>query len=488
MSEHDLQRHERAEEYMAVLLQTYSKSELYALAGWGIGIEGGLIDNPLAQQSKIVTIDGVATHAEIPRGQPLVDDLDPFELRPDSPLYQLFEFPPIRRQFAIGQLGLSRDVPFINYRSRGQHEFQVALEGLKAAVKLGLNPRDQLFAFIAGAMHDPHPVLGDTSKELFGIDETDAMIAYWDEKHNPFWNQWLEAVSKIFPLQIAFDELKEFVAWVIRRQDNSLPGVLTHGPSKSELDLDFFSFTAVDAVGMKSQSLNVFDARYDSSAERQAIAESLPQFSDRMTELREGMLTFNNSDEGLGRLKQRQIIYFDEIDIRPHLEIYQGHLLVSDPDTFHRLAQLSAVLYESHYYHPNNLGPEWMFSKKVRRDPSRYPPIQDFLRLTDQGMINRLGDTPAGYWTERQAHHGWKMAEGKNDGRFPRDRAVEGVYPPVNLRLSTLVQDKNGKIGPWKELFPQEAESLLRLEQRSGKPITLVHTGGRRSETDEIAV
>lgn len=299
------------------------------------------------------------------------------------------------------------------------------------------------------------------------------MTAYWDEKYSEFWSRWPEAVSKNFHLRVSFNDLKEFIERVVRRQEHSLPGVLIHGPSKSELDLDFFTFTAIDALGTQSQVLNFFDARYDSDAETETVTGSLPPFSDRMTELQQEMLAFD-SPEGLGRLKWRKTIYFHEIDIRPHLEIYQDHLLVGDPAAFHRLAQLSAALYESHYYHPNNLGPEWVFIKEVRRDPNRYPPIQDFLRLTDQGIINRLRGTPAERWTKRKAHHGWRMVEGENDGRFPSDRSVEGIYPPVNLRLSTLVRGRQDRIGPWKELFPKEAEPLLALEQRSGQEITLV--------------
>lgn len=134
-----------------------------------MGIAGGFTGNSRSQSFETVTIDGVATHAEIPRGQPLVDDLDPLELRPNSTLYPLFEFPPIRKQFAIGQLGLNRGVPFINRHLRGQHEFQVAMEGLKTAVKLGLPPKDQLFAFIAGATHDPIPRWEIRAKSCLGL-------------------------------------------------------------------------------------------------------------------------------------------------------------------------------------------------------------------------------------------------------------------------------------------------------------------------------
>ncbi len=464
-------------EHQEALLQTYSRAELNALAEWGIEFEGASPSNPTVEFShQVVVSDGVATNAEIPRGHPLVDDLDPLELKPNCPLYSLFEFPPIRRRFAIGQLGLNRDAPLANRHTRGQHEFQVAMEGLKAAVKLGLPPRDQLLAFVAGATHDPHPALGDAAKNLLGISEVDAADEYWIEKNSSFWEGWLEKISANFGLRISFDDLQKFIQQVIRRQEHSLPGVLAHGPSKSELDLDFFAFTAVDTIGMQ-QALRVLDSRYDSPEEQASVELPLP-FSDRMLRLRDGILEFDQLED-LGRLKWRIPIYLHEIDIRPHLTVHQGHLLISDPATFHRLVQLSAVLYEAHYYHSNNLGPEWMFAREIRDQPRVYPPAQDFLRLTDQGIINRLRGTPAERWTQNEAHHGWKIYPGKNNGQFSPESAVEGEYPPVNLRLSTLVRDQNGRIGPWKDLFTEEAKPLLALESKSGQPITLVWDGNQ---------
>jgi hypothetical protein len=100
------------------------------LAFWGILPEGDArISSYHDQRKTIVSIGGVLTEAEEPSGQPLIDGIDPLALSPESLLYELSDFPPVRRMFSVGRLGLNREAPFINIPSRGQHEFQVGVEG-----------------------------------------------------------------------------------------------------------------------------------------------------------------------------------------------------------------------------------------------------------------------------------------------------------------------------------------------------------------------
>ncbi|GEM_PF-5641692 len=450
----------------------FSPEELEKLEGWGIFPEGDAkLSSYRDKRKKIVGVGGVLTEAEEPRGQLLIDGIDPLALSPESPLYDLSTFPPIKHLFSIGRLGLNREAPFINVPSRGQHAFQVGLEGLKFGIKNGWPRRDQLLAFIAGLTHDPHPAFGDAAKATFGISEADVMKEYFLDGNSPWWNSWLKLVDDKFGIKLSYPEIKGFIERVIRRQENTLPGVITHGPNKDRLDLDFWAYTVEDARAAV-QSVMMPDARYDPETHPLTQVAML-SFAERMVQLRAGLLDFDNLED-LGRLKEGIWFYLQEVDIRPYLKIVDGQLTVANPTIFRNLVQLAAVLYEGHYFHPNTLGPEFMFAKEINANSDSYPSIGEFTALTDSQLAVKLKGTPAGEWLKGENHHGWRIV---SDGSYhPRQDEIimKAAYPKVNLRLSTPVVDANDKIGSWKELFPSEAEPLIVLERRSGQEIILV--------------
>lgn len=450
----------------------FPPEELRELENWGIFPEGDIRFQSFHDQGLVtVGINSVLTETEEPSGQPLVDGIDPLALSPESPLYDLSTFPPIKRLFSIGKLGLNREAPFINVPSRGQHAFQVGLEGLKFAIKNDWSRRDQLLAFVAGLAHDPHPGFGDAAKATFGISEADVMGEYFLDEHSLWWNSWLKLIDDKFGIKLSYSEIKDFIERAIRRQENTLSGVITHGASKDRLDLDFWTYTVEDARGA-IQLVRMPDARYDAKTHPLTQVARLP-FAERMVQLRAGLLDFDNLED-LGRLKESVWIYLQEVDIRPYLEIIDGQLVVTDPTIFHNLVQLAAVLYEGHYFHPNTLGPEFMFAREINADRNSYPSIAEFTVLTDSQLAERLKSTPAGEWLKGENHHGWRMIASDKVVSPADALAIEAIYPKVNLRLSTPVMDTNGKIGSWKELFPEEAEPLLALEQRGGQAIMLI--------------
>ena len=449
----------------------FPPEELKQLEYWGILPEGDIRLRPYHDQKTAIGIGGVLTEAEEPNGQSLIDGIDPLALSPESSLYELSTFSPVRRLFSIGRLGLNREAPFINVPSRGQHAFQVGLEGLKFGIKNGWSRGDQLLAFIAGLTHDPHPAFGDAAKATFGISEADVMEEYFLDGNNSWWNSWLKIVDDKFGIKLSYPEIKDFIEGVIRRRENALSGVIVHGTSKDRFDLDFWTYTVEDARAA-IQSVRMPDARYD--AEIHPLAQvTRPPFAERMLELRTGLLDFDNLED-LGRLKKGVWIYFQEVDIRPYLKIIDGQLVVTNPTIFRNLAQLAAVLYESHYFHPNTLGPEFMFAQEINANRASYPTIEEFTTLTDSQLADMLKNTPAGEWLKGENHHGWRMVADKSFGSQPAKVKVEAKYPKINLRLSTPVMGTNGKIGSWKELFPKEAEPLEALEQRGGQKITLI--------------
>lgn len=454
-----------------VIERFFPPEELKQLEYWGIFPEGDIRLQPFHDQGLVtVGINSVLTETEEPNGQPLVDGIDPLSLSPESPLYDLSTFLPIKRLFSIGKLGLNREAPFINVPSRGQHAFQVGLEGLKFGIKNGWSRRDQLLAFIAGLTHDPHPAFGDAAKATFGISEADVMGEYFSDKHNSWWNSWSDTVNDKFGVKLSYPEIKDFIECVIRRQENTLPGVITHGVSKDRLDLDFWTYTVEDARAA-IQSVRMPDARYDAETHPLAQVARLP-FAERMVQLRAGLLDFDNLED-LGRLKESVWIYFQEVDIRPYLKIIDSQLVVTNPTIFRNLVQLATVLYEGHYFNPNTLGPEFMFAKEINANRVNYPSIEEFITLTDSQLAERLKGTPAGEWLKGENHHGWRMVTDESYNPRPTEVMVGAAYPKVNLRLSTPVMDR-GRIGPWKELFPEEAESLLALEQQGGQAIMLI--------------
>lgn len=455
-----------------VIERFFPPEELKQLEYWGIFPEGDIKFQPFHDQGLVtVGINSVLTETEEPNGQPLVDGIDPLALSPESPLYDLSTFPPIKRLFSIGKLGLNREAPFINVPSRGHHAFQVGLEGLKFGIKNGWSRRDQLLAFIAGLTHDPHPAFGDAAKATFGISEADVMGEYFSDAHNSWWNSRLDTVNDKFGVKLSYPEIKDFIECVIRRQENTLPGVITHGVSKDRLDLDFWTYTVEDARAA-IQSVRMPDARYD--AETHPLTQvPRPSFGDRMAQLRSGLLDFDNLED-LGRLKESVWIYFQEVDVRPYLKTMDGRLVVTNPTIFCNLVQLAAVLYEGHYFHPNTLGPEFMFAREINADRASYPSIEEFTTLTDFQLAERLKGTPAGEWLKGENHHDWRMIENGKNISSADTLVVEATYPKVNLRLSTPVMDANGGIGPWKELFAKEAEPLIALEQKGGQKIMLI--------------
>lgn len=450
----------------------FPPEELRALSFWGILPEGDTRISLYCDRGKTITsIGGVLTEAEQPNGQPLIDGVDPLALSPESPLYELSAFPPVKRLFSVGRLGLSREAPFINIPSRGQHEFQLGVEGVKFAIKNGWSQPDQLLVFVAGQTHDPHPGFGDAAKAIFGISEADVMKEYFSDEYSSWWNSWLKIVDNKFGIKLSYPEIKGFIERVIRRQEHALPGVIAHGPSKDCLDLDFWTYTVEDARAA-IQMIRMPDARFD--PERHPLVQvARLEFSDRMLELRSGLLDFDNLED-LGRLRESAWIYFQEVDIRPYLKIIDGQLVVTNPTIFHNLIQLAAVLYEGHYFHPNTLGPEFMFAREINADRNCYPSIGEFTSLTDFELAERLKETPAGKWLKGKNHHSWRMVFGGSYRPRQDEITVGAKYPKVNLRLSTPVMDENGKIGQWKELFPEEAAPLVSFEQQSGKEITLV--------------
>jgi hypothetical protein len=449
----------------------FPPEELQALAFWGILPEGDArISSYHDQRKTIVSIGGVLTEAEEPSGQPLIDGIDPLALSPESLLYELSDFPPVRRMFSVGRLGLNREAPFINIPSRGQHEFQVGVEGLKFAIKNGWSRRDQLLAFIAGLTHDPHPAFGDAAKATFGISEADVMKEYFLDEHHSWWNSWLKIVDDKFDIKLSYPEIKDFIERVIRRQENGLPGIIIHGTSKDRFDLDYWIYTVEDARAA-IQLVRMPDARYD--VEPHPLTQVVrPSFAERMAQLRAGLLDFDNLED-LGRLKESIWVYFQEVDIRPYLKIVDSQLVVTNPTIFRNLAQLAAVLNEGHYFHPNTLGPEFMFAQAINANRDSYPSIGEFTTLTDFQLAERLKGTPAGEWLKGENHHGWRMVADGSCRPRQGEMMVEAAYPKVNLRLSTPVMDANGKIVPWKELFPREAEPLVALERKSGQRIKL---------------
>lgn len=466
----DVDSEQRVNELHSVLEKSFSPDQLRQLKRWGIVPEGAV---PMELRPGIIEVTnlGVITGKENPDGQPLDDEIDPLVLSADSPLYSLLQWSPLKRLWGIGQLGLNRDVPIHNRRSRGRHILQVGFEGLKAAVRLGLTPPDQFLAFVAGVTHDPHPGLGDAAKMALGISETEVAKLYFTGENEIFLKNWVERVAKTCGIEIFFPDLRQFIERMIKREETSLPAELIHGSNRTQADLDFWTFTVIDAIGAL-QTIFFTDSRFDTIP-----WDSGQPFPERMSRLRQGLLQFDQVED-LGRLNPSIPVTLQEIDIRPSLVAENNQLVITDPEAFHRLVQLAAVLYEAHYYHPNNLGPELMFAREITKNRNLYPSDDEFMTLADRELVDRLCDTPAGRWLRHESYHNWRMVEGENDGRFSSDRAVEGVYPPVNLRLSTLVRDQSGRIGPWKELFPEEAKPLVTLEQRSEKPITLVHTGG----------
>ena len=449
----------------------FPPEELRQLEYWGIFPEGDARLQHLHEPGNIIVgIASVLTPAEEPHGQPLEDKIDPLALSPESPLYHLVSFPLIRRLFSIGRLGLSRGAPFINWPSRGQHAFQVGLEGLKFAVKKGWTRSEQLRAFIAGSTHDPHPGFGDAAKIALGIKEEDIVGEYFQGDNQEFWENWLKEIDEHFGIKFTYQDVKDFIERVVRREEGSLPGVISHGPSRDSLDLDFWEYTVADARAA-FQAVMMPDARYDLEA-HPLTQVARPSFAERMTQLRAGLLGFDNLED-LGRLKEGVWIYFQEVDIRPYLKIIDGQLAATNPTIFRNLAQLAAVLYEGHYFHPNTLGPEFMFAQAINADRASYPSIGEFTTLTDSQLAEKLKGTSAGEWLNGENHHGWRIV---SDGSYRLRQGeiiMKAAYPKVNLRLSTPVMYR-GEIGPWKELFPKEAEPLVALERRSGQRITLV--------------
>ena len=314
----------------------FPPEELRKLEYWGIFPEGDARLLPYFDPEKTIVSDsGVLTKAEEPNGQPLIDGIDPLALSPESPLYELSTFPPVKRLFSIGRLGLNREAPFINVPSRGQHAFQVGLEGLKFGIKNGWSQRDQLLAFIAGLTHDPHPAFGDAAKATFGISEADVMKEYFLDENSSWWNSWLKTVDDKFDIKLSYPEIKSFIERVIRRQENTLPGAIVHGTSKDRLDLDFWTYTVEDARAA-IQSVRMPDARYDPETHPLAQIARSP-FAERMAQLRAGLFDFDNLED-LGRLKEGVWIYFQEVDIRPYLKIVDGQLIVTNPIIFRNLA------------------------------------------------------------------------------------------------------------------------------------------------------
>lgn len=448
----------------------FSPETVKNLERWGIVPEG---KNPAPRQAtrELLTADGIITAAEAPRGQPLEDEIDPLELSPDSPLYSLLTFTPVKRLWSIGRLGLSRDAPFINSPSRGQHALQTGLEALKFSVTQQRSITDQLLSFVAGATHDPHPALGDAAKMALGIREEDVLPEYFRDEHIALWEQWLGQIDQKLWIRIQLNELRGFIERVVRREESTVPGMIAHGPSKDVLDLDFWTYTIGDVQALV-QAVLFPDARYDDGID--PIRETIMPFEERMDELRDGLIRFDHIED-LGRLRHRIPIYLHEIDIRPHLCVMDEKLVVTDAAVFHRLVQVAAVLHEAHYFNPNNLGPEVMFAREIQRERQRYPTNREFMTLTDGEIVQRLQGTPAERWLSGAEHHGWSVV---GEHAFPPHNAllVETKYPTAKLRLSTRVMDERGRIGPWKDLFPKEAEPLLALERRSGNEIILMRT------------
>lgn len=451
-----------------VIERFFSPETVKNLKRWGIVPEG---KNPVSRQTtqELLTVDGIITAAEAPSGQPLEDEIDPLELSPDSPLYSLLTFPPVKRLWSIGRLGLSRDAPFINSPSRGQHAFQTGLEALKFSVTQKWSIRDQFLSFIAGATHDPHPALGDAAKMALGIREEDVLSEYFRDEHTALWEQWLGRMNQNLGIRIQLNELRGFIERVVRREESTVPGMIAHGPSKDVLDLDFWTYTVGDVQALV-QAVLFPDARYDYGID--PMRETLMPFEERMDDLRYGLIHFDHIED-LGRLRHRIPIYLHEIDIRPHLGAMDEKLVVTDAAVFHRLVQMAAVLHEAHYFNPNNLGPEVMFSREIQRERHRYPTNREFMTLTDGDIVQRFQGTPAGRWLSGAEHHGWSIV---GEHAFsPHDALlVETTYPTAKLRLSTRVMDERGRIGPWKELFPEEAVPLVALERQSGKEVTLM--------------
>lgn len=450
----------------------FSPRELRELEYWGIFSEGDpRLLSYRDRRKTLIGIGGVLTEAEEPNGQPLIDGIDPLALSSESPLYDLSTFQPIRRLFSIGKLGLSREAPFINIPSRGQHAFQVGVEGLKFAARNGWSKQDKLLAFIAGLTHDPHPGFGDAAKITFQIREEDVMKEYFSDTYILWWNSWLKLMEDHFDVASNYQNVKGFIERVITRQDRSLPGVITHGTTKNCLDLDFWTYTIEDARAA-TQLVRMPDKRYDTEADALARIARL-SFGDRIAQLHAGLLDFDSQND-LGRLKESVWIDFQEVDIRPYLQIVNGEFVSTQPAIFHNLVRLAAVLYESYYFHPNVLGPEFMFAKEINANLARYPSVEEFTTLTDSQLAEILKGTPAGEWLKGENHHGWRISA--DEFYYPRQHelAVEATYPSVNLRLSTPVIGVNGKIGRWKDLFPQEAEPLVSLEQKSGRRMKLI--------------
>jgi hypothetical protein len=95
------------------------------------------------------------------------------------------------------------------------------------------------------------------------------------------------------------------------------------------------------------------------------------------------------------------------------------------------------------------------------------------MTLTDHDIIQKLHGIPAGRWLSGAEHHGWSVV-GEHVSPPQDALVVEMTYPTIKLRLSTQVMDVQGRMGPWKDLFPKEAEPLLALEGRSGSEMTLM--------------
>lgn len=448
----------------------FPPEELRELEYWGIFPEGDARLQPFHnQESVVIGINSVLTNAEEPHGQPLDDKIDPLSLSPESPLYSLASFPLIRRLFSIGRLGLNRGGPFINWPSRGQHTFQVGLEGLKFAIKNGWPRPEQLRAFTAGLTHDPHPGFGDAAKIALSIKETDIVDEYFQGDNQEFWEKWLQEIDKHFGIKFTYQDIKKFIERVVRREEKSLAGVITHGPSKDDLDLDFWAYTVEDASAAV-QLIKVPDARYDLVP--YPLSDDPELFAESLARLHDGMLRFDEVEDA-GRLRDSAWIYLHEIDIRPYLKIIGGQLVMTNPAIFRNLVQLAAVLYEGHYFHPNTLGPEFMFAREINANRTSYPSLSEFITLTDSELAEKLKGTPAGKWLKGENHHGWRIVTDEPYAPRPTEMMVKATYPKVNLRLSTPVMYQ-GIIGPWKKLFPGEAKPLEALEQRSGQNIKLV--------------
>ncbi len=417
---------------------------------------------------KEIVKSGILTMAAAPFGEPFSDMIDPFELSTDSPFHDLITFPPVIRMFGVGQLGIQRILPFPNFTSRGQHVVQVGLEALKMAIKHKLPRKDQLMAFVGGVMHDLHPAFGEAGKIAMGVSEPDLIEYYFEDRYKSFWQNWLLRIRSDFAVDISFEELRSYITGVITRQNKTLPGKLGHGPNKSELDLDFWVYTVIDAniypILLLSTDQSLIDIELDD-----------PDFIRRMERLKKMLTIFSDLEDY--HASDRIFMSLRELDIRPHITMIDGQLVVTDHICLEKLFRLSAVLFTDYYLNPNVLGPEIMFATIINQNPNMYPTLHDFVELNDQEFFERIQHTQLAEWiVQSDRHRGWRYVDADHLQRYRPGEylIVESRLPQINLRLSTRVMNERGQIAPWLQMYYERASFLRHIESLSGEPIFLV--------------